>query len=86
MPVGGPRYWVGTSGYNYNEWKGSFYPEKISSKKMLPYYADRLPTVEINYTFYRMPTSRLLSMRLSSCGRCQPILGCPMPPLVPTTR
>ncbi len=60
MPVGGPRYWVGTSGYNYNEWKGSFYPEKISSKKMLPYYADRLPTVEINYTFYRMPTERLL--------------------------
>ena len=60
MPVGGPRCWVGTSGYNYNEWKGSFYPEKLLSKKMLPYYADRLPTVEINYTFYRMPTERLL--------------------------
>ena len=55
-----PRYWVGTSGYNYNEWKGSFYPEKLSSKKMLPYYAERLSTVEINYTFYRMPTERLL--------------------------
>jgi len=60
MSAAGPRYWVGTSGYNYNEWKGSFYPEKISSKKMLPYYAERLPTVEINYTFYRMPTERLL--------------------------
>lgn len=56
----GPRYWVGTSGYNYNEWKGSFYPDKISSKKMLAYYAERLTTVEINYTFYRMPTERLL--------------------------
>ena len=55
-----PRFWVGTSGYNYAEWKGTFYPEKFSSKKMLPYYADRLPTVEINYTFYRMPTEKLL--------------------------
>jgi uncharacterized protein YecE (DUF72 family) len=47
--------WVGTSGYNYPEWKGSFYPEKIKSADMLPYYAARFPTVEINYTFYRMP-------------------------------
>ena len=54
------RVLVGTSGYNYTEWKGSFYPEKLSSKKMLPFYAARLPTVEINYTFYRMPTERLL--------------------------
>ena len=56
-----PRILVGTSGYNYAEWKGSFYPDKLSSKKMLPFYAERLPTVEINYTFYRMPTERLLS-------------------------
>ena len=55
------RVLVGTSGYNYTEWKGSFYPEKLSSKKMLPFYAARLPTVEINYTFYRMPTERLLA-------------------------
>ena len=55
-----PQFWVGTSGYNYPEWKGSFYPETFSQKKMLPYYAERLPTVEINYTFYRMPTERLL--------------------------
>ncbi|HKT81202.1 MAG TPA: DUF72 domain-containing protein [Vicinamibacterales bacterium] len=47
--------WVGTSGYNYPEWKGSFYPEKLPPAKMLPYYAARFPTVEINYTFYRMP-------------------------------
>jgi uncharacterized protein YecE (DUF72 family) len=47
--------WVGTSGYNYPEWKGSFYPEKLPAKQMLPYYAERFTTVEINNTFYRMP-------------------------------
>ena len=47
--------WVGTSGYNYPEWKGSFYPEKLPATKMLPYYAERLSTVEINYTYYRTP-------------------------------
>ena len=52
--------WVGTSGYNYPEWKGSFYPEKLSSAKMLPYYAERLSTVEINYTYYRMPNAKTL--------------------------
>ena len=61
LQAGEPTYWVSTSGYNYAEWKGSFYPERFNSKKMLPYYAERLPTVEINYTFYRMPTERLLS-------------------------
>src|SRR5262249_49127980 len=45
--------WVGTSGYNYPEWKGSFYPETLPAAKMLPYYAERFATVEINYTFYR---------------------------------
>jgi len=51
---------VGTSGYNYPEWRGTFYPEKFSTQKMLAYYAERFPTVEINYTFYRMPTEKLL--------------------------
>ena len=50
--------WVGTSGYNYPEWKGTFYPEKIPAKQMLPYYAERLSTVEINNTFYRMPDEK----------------------------
>ena len=53
--------WVGTSGYNYPEWKGSFYPSDLAAAKMLPYYAARFPTVEINYTFYRMPTEKLVS-------------------------
>ena len=51
---------VGTSGYNYPEWKGSFYPADLAAAKMLPYYAARFPTVEINYTFYRMPSVKLL--------------------------
>ena len=52
---------VGTSGYNYPEWKGSFYPADLPVKKMLPYYAGKFPTVEINYTFYRMPTSKIVA-------------------------
>lgn len=53
--------WVGTSGYNYPEWKGSFYPKDLPAAKMLPYYAARFPTVEINYTFYRMPNEKLVA-------------------------
>jgi uncharacterized protein YecE (DUF72 family) len=52
--------WIGTSGYNYPEWKGSFYPADLPAAKMLPYYAARFPTVEINYTFYRMPNAKLV--------------------------
>ncbi len=51
---------VGTSGYSYKEWKGSFYPEDLPDKQMLRYYAERFQTVEINNTFYRMPTESLL--------------------------
>ena len=52
--------WIGTSGYNYPEWRGSFYPEKFAAAKMLPYYAERFRTVEINYTFYRAPNEKIL--------------------------
>ena len=52
---------VGTSGYNYPEWKGSFYPADLPTAKMLPYYASKFRTVEINYTFYRMPTPKLVA-------------------------
>jgi uncharacterized protein YecE (DUF72 family) len=54
------KVFVGTSGYNYPEWRGSFYPEKFPTTKMLPYYAERFRTVEINYTFYRIPNQKLL--------------------------
>lgn len=52
--------YVGTSGYSYKEWKGSFYPEKLPAKEMLAYYAARLPAVEMNNTFYRLPKKAVL--------------------------
>ena len=53
-------FWIGTSGYNYLEWRGNFYPADLPPSRMLPFYAARFPTVEINYTFYRMPTDTML--------------------------
>ncbi len=55
------RLHVGTSGYNFPEWKGSFYPPKLPSAKWLEYYAQQLGTVEINYTFYRMPSDKTVA-------------------------
>ncbi len=52
------RLHIGTSGYNYPEWRGTFYPEDLPAKKMFAFYAERFDTVEINYTFYRMPTPK----------------------------
>ena len=51
---------VGTSGYSYKEWVGNFYPPKTPANQMLRHYAARLGTVEINNTFYRMPTAAML--------------------------
>jgi uncharacterized protein YecE (DUF72 family) len=51
---------TGTSGYAYKEWKGGFYPEKMSPKAMLPFYAERFKAVEINNTFYHMPTESVI--------------------------
>ncbi|HEX5703771.1 MAG TPA: DUF72 domain-containing protein [Pyrinomonadaceae bacterium] len=52
--------YVGTSGYSYKEWKGNFYPEDLPAKEMLAYYSRRLPAVEINNTFYRMPQPNMV--------------------------
>ena len=52
---------VGTSGFAHKEWKGKFYPEKISPKDLLRFYAERLDTVEINNTFYHMPKESVLA-------------------------
>jgi uncharacterized protein YecE (DUF72 family) len=49
------RAQVGTSGFSYPGWKGIFYPEKLKATAMLGYYAERLPTVELNNSFYRLP-------------------------------
>lgn len=52
---------VGTSGWSYKEWKGSFYPEKIPPEDMLHFYASRFSTVEVNNSFYRIPSERVLA-------------------------
>ena len=54
------RLLIGTSGFSYREWKGSFYPADLPAARMLSYYAARLGAVEINNTFYRMPRPELL--------------------------
>ncbi|MBI4304990.1 MAG: DUF72 domain-containing protein [Chloroflexi bacterium] len=54
---------VGTSGYNYPEWRGSFYPAEMPATEMLAYYSARFDTVEINYTFYRLPSEEVLADR-----------------------
>lgn len=55
------RVRVGTSGYSYKEWKGSFYPDDLPAAKMLDFYAERFDTVEINNTFYRMPEAKMVA-------------------------
>ena len=54
------RLLAGASGYSYKEWKGNFYPADIKPDAMLAWYAERLPSVEINNTFYRMPKASVL--------------------------
>ncbi len=54
------QLYAGTSGFSYKEWKGPFYPEKIKNAEMLAYYAERLPSVELNNTFYRMPKTEVV--------------------------
>jgi len=52
---------IGTSGYSYDDWVGHFYPEGIKKGDMLRYYAGRFDTVEVNYSYYRMPEARTLA-------------------------
>ena len=54
------NFYVGTSGYAYKEWKGSFYPDDLPAAKMLSYYGERFQTVEINNTFYRVPKTSVV--------------------------
>ena len=52
--------WIGTSGFQYAEWKGNFYPEDLPAAKMLTFYAERFTTTEINYTFHRIPAPKTI--------------------------
>jgi uncharacterized protein YecE (DUF72 family) len=56
------RFHIGTSGYSYSAWKGSFYPEKLSSKKMLSYYGEHFDACEMNGTFYKLPSAESVAM------------------------
>lgn len=60
MPDSRRKLVAGASGYSFKEWCGPFYPAKTKSEEMLPFYSARLPTVEINNTFYRMPQTTML--------------------------
>lgn len=57
----GPRFLVGTSGFSYAPWRGHFYPKDLATEDMLKFYASVFGTVEINHSFYRMPTPTLLT-------------------------
>jgi len=52
--------WIGTSGFSYKEWKPIFYPQDLPEKQFLPYYAGKFNSVEIDYTFYRMPNAKTI--------------------------
>src|ERR1700730_8656927 len=54
------KSWIGTSGFQYAEWKGKFYPENLPAAKMLPFYAEHFSTTEINYTFHRIPAAKTI--------------------------
>ena len=59
-PISSGRIWAGTSGYSYPQWKGSFYPDDARSDDLLEHYARQLGTVEINNTFYRFPSVKVI--------------------------
>ncbi|MFN2475570.1 MAG: DUF72 domain-containing protein [Chthoniobacterales bacterium] len=54
------KLWIGTSGFQYPEWKGTFYPETMPTAKMLPYYAERFSATEVNYTFRQIPSTKTM--------------------------
>ena len=55
------RIYIGTSGWSYKSWAETFYPADLSLGKQLTFYATKFPTVEVNRTFYRLPTEKALS-------------------------
>jgi uncharacterized protein YecE (DUF72 family) len=63
------RVHIGTSGWHYKHWKGTFYPAKLPASKMLSWYAERFDTVEINNSFYRLPAASALELW---CRQTQP--------------
>jgi len=60
--------YIGTSGYDYKEWKGRFYPEKLPQKKFLEYYSTQFNSLELNGTYYRMPTPEQMQNMITRTG------------------
>ena len=54
------KLWIGTSGFQYPEWKGKFYPVQMPASRMLAFYADHFSTTEVNYTFRRIPAAKTI--------------------------
>jgi uncharacterized protein YecE (DUF72 family) len=59
---------IGTSGYDYKEWKGGFYPEKLAQTKFLEYYSTQFNSLELNGTYYRMPTPEQMQRMIDRSG------------------
>lgn len=63
---------IGTSGFDYEDWRGHFYPESLPRKSYLPYYADRFDALELNFSYYRMPgAAQLASMVERTAGKVE---------------
>lgn len=60
-PASSTTFHVGTSGFSYDEWRPAFYPDDLKKDAMLAFYAERLPAVELNNTFYRMPSAKMVA-------------------------
>lgn len=60
VEAAGKRFYIGTSGWSYRDWSGSFYPEEIPQRDWLAFYATKFPVVEINTTFYRTPYASMV--------------------------
>ena len=62
--------YIGTSGYDYPEWQGNFYPETVKRKDFLSYYSTQFNALELNGTYYKMPTAnQMLNMKKRSAGK-----------------
>ncbi len=68
--MGGGRFFVGTSGWSYDHWRGLFYPAEMPPRQWFPHYARYFSSVEINYTFYRLPPEKtFIDWRCGSGGQ-----------------
>ncbi len=75
------RFVIGTSGWQYDDWRGTFYPVDLPPRAWLEFYATRFPTVEVNSTFYRLPDREVFShwARRVPDGFCFALEGEPLP-------